>query len=136
MAVGSYTALGPRLVFFTDHSSSMGSWGFVATYTCRPTAVRALLLHPSLQKHHPKQRDQPINLILSNQDLLGLSNKTHGGFIHLSMGPMVDGASQSYNLIVTNYKGLKPPSFFIGVNRVPRSARHLSWLCAHPLVQP
>jgi len=61
---------------------------------------------------------QPIVIVVPGQTYY-ISNKTHGGFIYFSLGQLVSGASQSYLVIVANYRGLKPPSFFVGVNRYP-----------------
>jgi hypothetical protein len=93
------TADGARVVFTSPYQYN--SCGFQLKYSCKPGTS-----------------PQPIVSLVSNQDIY-VANKSHGGFVYLSLGQMVDGGSQSMEIDLSSYRGLKPPSFFVGMNRVP-----------------
>jgi len=101
-SVNSVAANVPGLrVVFPSSFDAHSSYYVAFAYACRP------ILTP-----------QPIEKLLSNQNVY-VSNKTQGGFVYLSLGPVADGISVSYRMNIAHYRGLKPPSFFIGDNRLP-----------------
>jgi len=96
----TFTAQGIRVILYQSQGYNP-PWGYTAKYSCAPT------MPPS-----------PIVPLVSSQSVY-VANKTRGGFIYVSLGPQIDGMAQLYNFGVASYKGLKPPSFFVGYNRFP-----------------
>jgi len=96
----SVTVDGGRVTMTTQFGYS-NTYGFILKYACSPivpsTSIQSLVSRHSVY----------------------VANKTKGGFVYVSLGKQVDGANQMYSMQVTSYNGLKPPSFFVGVNRLP-----------------
>jgi len=96
-----FVAPGGRVILSSKMDYPNVAYFVFFTYSCR-------LITP----------DRPIAKLVSNVHVY-VSNKTSGGFLYLSNGAQIDGTSISYSFSVTNYRGLKPPSFFVGENRLP-----------------